>query len=774
MFRKLSRILCSLGIAAGVLVAPPAQAKGPVTMTVEAGYGGSFRPGSRVPVTVVIKSTRAAAGELEVIVDRFGSRNVQSFAFEITGGGRKRFDLLVPAPLGEQAESILVRARDGKEVLARERVGLVRPTDVLIGFLGVDIPPVVSTVDLVPTGKRPVSHRVDEERAALGAPALRPLSHLIVDLESTERLGPAIGSAITGWVSEGGRLILIGPSPLAVPDWAPASWGRDPTATITSRFAGIGEVVKVPADGGLSSLDANQWRQVLRPVLSEPVVTGSEQSAAFQLANRLTRPRRARLELDMFFLFVLLYVVLVAPVNYLILKRRGRRELAWVTIPLLAAIFSGVAYGFARADNDLSRVHQASVSLLTDGTGVTSQLVALGAAARSEIQVFFPSRYAHSVSFGEGFGTIRTASVSGKGTTVELRTAPFSVAAAIGGGESVDGHLEAKLSWDGDGYFGTVTNRTRFRLDEVRLLAGPDSAAVGTLRPGQSAEVALIPSADTDSGQFDGRGLGRPDVPPEFIFEEGNGPGSVGDLLRRLFAEEFPIDRGAVIVTGVARGQGPVVKVSGGPRRTTRNALVASVADTELDAGVKRLPPSAVSWWLAGLERGAAGDHGNCFSSFCSEPGVLTLPGFKEATFGSRLPAGADPVKLRNGRIVVGTSQGVLKGSAEQAGQEGQGPGTARKVRPIPAPVPIPPGAQGESGAVLAPEVPPAGAPGSYRLQYWDWVRMDWVEGELWPGGKDSVPASAVSPLGEMYVKVIAAFEGGMEIAAAGIEWEVI
>lgn len=737
-------------------------------MTVEAGYGGSFRPGSRVPVTVVIKSTRAASGELEVIVDRFGSRHVQSFSFEITGGGRKRFDLLVPAPLGEQAEAILVRARDGKEVLARTRVALVRPSDVLIGFFGVDIPPTLSSVDLVPTGKRPVSFRVDEERAALGAPALRPLSHLIVDLESTQRLGPAISSAITGWVSEGGRLILIGSSPLVLPDWVPGDRGTDPVTTITSTPAGIGEVVKVPFDGGLASLDANLWRRVLLPVLSEPAVSGSgEQTAAFQLANRLTRPRRARLELDLFFLFILLYVVLVAPVNYILLKKRGRRELAWVTIPLLAAIFSGVAYGFARSDNDLGRVNQASVSLLTDGTGITSQLVALGAAARSDIEVSFPSRYAHSVSFGEGFGTIKTASVSGRGTTVVLQTAPFSVAAAIGGGEGVDGHLEAKLLWDGDGYFGSVTNRTRFRLDEVQVVAGPDSAGVGTLRPGQSAEVVLVPGAATDSGMLD---VGRADMPPDVFFEGGEGEGSVGELLMRLFAEEFPIDRGAVIVTGVARGQGPVVKVSGGPRRTTRTSLVASVAETSFDPGAKRLPPSAVSWWLAGLERGAAGDHGSCFSSFCAEPGVLTLPGFKEATFGSRLPAGVDTARLRNGRVVIGGSHGVLKGIGQQADQEDAQAAMQRKVRPIPAPMPIPPNAQAESGAVFAP----GGGPGNYRIQYWDWLRMEWVEGETWPGGKDFVPASAVSPLGEMYVKVITGFESGMEISAAGIEWEVI
>src|SRR5205823_14242085 len=42
---------------------------------------------------------------------------------------------------------------------------------------------------------------------------------------------------------------------------------------------------------------------------------------------------------------VLLYVVLVGPVNYLVLGAMRRRALAWVTVPLIAVIAAGGAYG---------------------------------------------------------------------------------------------------------------------------------------------------------------------------------------------------------------------------------------------------------------------------------------------------------------------------------------------------------------------------------------------------------------------------------------------
>jgi hypothetical protein len=53
-------------------------------------------------------------------------------------------------------------------------------------------------------------------------------------------------------------------------------------------------------------------------------------------------------------LFLLVYVIAVGPANYLFLKRIKRRELTWVTIPALVALFTGVTYvaGFQLKGNE--------------------------------------------------------------------------------------------------------------------------------------------------------------------------------------------------------------------------------------------------------------------------------------------------------------------------------------------------------------------------------------------------------------------------------------
>ncbi|NJO84026.1 MAG: hypothetical protein HC828_15390 [Blastochloris sp.] len=52
--------------------------------------------------------------------------------------------------------------------------------------------------------------------------------------------------------------------------------------------------------------------------------------------------------------FLGLYIALIGPLNYLILNRLNRREWAWLTIPLLIVIFSGVAWaiGFNLRGNE--------------------------------------------------------------------------------------------------------------------------------------------------------------------------------------------------------------------------------------------------------------------------------------------------------------------------------------------------------------------------------------------------------------------------------------
>lgn len=61
--------------------------------------------------------------------------------------------------------------------------------------------------------------------------------------------------------------------------------------------------------------------------------------------------------------FLLIYTIVVGPLNYWVLKRRNQLERAWVTIPVLVLLFSGITYftGFQLRGND-TIINQISVA----------------------------------------------------------------------------------------------------------------------------------------------------------------------------------------------------------------------------------------------------------------------------------------------------------------------------------------------------------------------------------------------------------------------------
>ena len=769
LYQGMKMIVAAAVVASFALTPSVAAAKSPVTMTVEAGYDGIYRFGSPIPVSVVIQSTRAISGTLEVRGSRVeGGRNLHRLKVELTGGGRKRFEIIVPSPPQTDAH-LLVRLTDGKTLLARKEVPLATTEDVMVGVLAAEIPEALRSVDLVPTNKRPKVFRLTEPRVALGDSALAPLDYLVV-AEGQERVSAALGGSITSWVLAGGRLIVVTPDPAAV-TWMPDPWMTDPDfearqGSVSVKRIGLGQAVLVRSSLQGATSDRILLQELLRPLSSERS-RGFEGGASpeFELANALTRPKGRSLELDMFFVFLLAYLVLVGPVNYLLLKKRGRRELAWVTIPLVSMVFSGIAFGFARTNTDLQRVHHASIQLTSKDAGRANHLVALGAASRGDLTVSFDSPFGQTVSSFQGSGSraTRVTDLKGGQADVLVQTAPFSVSAVSGGGSAVKGYLDAQLRWDGHGLIGTVTNRTAYRMREVTLSTGIDKSTIGSLAPGASSEVVLVSSAGSDTTGQIVDGVNRQMMRFEQPFETSR---TVGELMRSWFDGSIIKRGGGVFVTGVAEGVPTSAKVRGGPDgKTSTVALIASTAIVTVEQGAKTVGPVAGTWWLAGADVEQGWNHGGCPNGNCYGLGVLSLSGSKEATFGSRLPLGVDRSRLRNGRIAISTSNGPLDG--DSGGQV-----VFRGGGAVPVPVPMPPdGAAGRTEAIVPPQAPDAA--GSLRFQFWDWDKAAWVEGEFWPDGKDLVPPSAISSLGESFVRVISSNPSGFDIVAAGVDWEV-
>lgn len=87
-----------------------------------------------------------------------------------------------------------------------------------------------------------------------------------------------------------------------------------------------------------------------------------------------------------------LYVILVIPVNFLVLRKLGKGELAWITAPIFAAVFAGVFFTFSGSlyEAGLSRQTQAVVIASSD----MNRAMVLG-----KQQIFFPQGGRYDLGF---------------------------------------------------------------------------------------------------------------------------------------------------------------------------------------------------------------------------------------------------------------------------------------------------------------------------------------------------------------------------------------
>ncbi len=86
------------------------------------------------------------------------------------------------------------------------------------------------------------------------------------------------------------------------------------------------------------------WARLLQNSSTEHRVFKLSRFTRLSLANALAGQRAIAMpSLWLFAAFCSVYAVLVGPINYYVLKRYDRKELSWITIPLLVALFSIVA-----------------------------------------------------------------------------------------------------------------------------------------------------------------------------------------------------------------------------------------------------------------------------------------------------------------------------------------------------------------------------------------------------------------------------------------------
>ncbi|GAB4554943.1 MAG: hypothetical protein OHK0023_25660 [Anaerolineae bacterium] len=564
-------------------------------MSVDAGYDGYFRDGQWLPLKINVSNSGAdISGVLRVLpTDTAAAADAYVSPIDLPRQSNKQVFLYVP--LTSQSLQIRVELATADRIIASETrdLRLVRGSDILIAVItesprgGVDLRNFKSGI-----GDSYQANWQLENIPRLGE-ALRGLDALIITDADSGNLNTDQRQAIEDWVLAGGHLVVTGG-----PNWQRTAEGvrtllplqPNLTTTLTSfpnvaQFAGVVDALRIPTGSvaivaqGVLLPDA----QVLVEESSVPILTrrtlgggvvdylsidpalepfqswanrgqfwftllttsGSRPSWAFGITNperaleAADRVRGLRLpDVLQLSLFLLIYIAIIGPLNYIILRRLGKREWAWVTIPVIVIVTAAVYYmtGFNMRGTQ-AIVNRLAVVQVWPGS------------ARGQVDgvvgVLSPRRGSYSFSVGANM-TLRTiisddpniGLVNNRSLTIEegntYTARDFPVDAGTAQAFAVSGYTEvlpiegqatiqlsvgnALRQDDGPSgvrLVGRVTNTTGLNLEDAVVLAMGGSQNLGTLSPGESRSFNIqlnarqSPPLSLGNGGLSGIFMGR-------------------------------------------------------------------------------------------------------------------------------------------------------------------------------------------------------------------------------------------------------------------------
>jgi hypothetical protein len=553
--RSVATAITVIGLVVGSIVGPAVSdvqaADGP-RLEARVLLEGHARVGSWLAIQVRLRNEGVPiVGELRL---QGGSQGGTRFSVpvDLPSPSDKLFTLHAQPPsFGQQLEVLLVV---GNNTVAQQKVSFTvhDQAQMTIGVIAAQTQGIVGGLQL-PAGQNglaPVVIPLDTTDLPERIEAWSALDRLIWQDVDTNTLSKSQVAALRGWLALGGRLIIVGGTagPGILSGFPDDILPYRPTTTIDiapqSLTALLGELPQsagdVPALAGelahgrtliasgdrVVAAEATYGSGAVTVLGIDPTVGWIAESKATTALWRGLIPARAAGSMSVgddsqivgavsqlpalalppiggLLALLLGYILLIGPINYIVLRRLDRREWAWVTMPVLIAVFAVGAYIFGSAlrGSDLIVNQVAIVRGAPDATEGSAQ-VYLG--------VFSPTRGTYQLAVkggallsapvvGDFFGGQGTLLDVVQGDTARVR----DLAVGFGSLRTVRAETAAKvpkihseLSLVNGILKGTIRNDSTETLESPAVVLGGTAAVLADLAPGATATVSLAVSSN--------------------------------------------------------------------------------------------------------------------------------------------------------------------------------------------------------------------------------------------------------------------------------------
>jgi len=633
--------LLALTCLLGVLVGSPATAQevdesgDRLAVDVAVGFDGVGRGSSWTPVTVSFRPDRPISGELRVqsTNDAFGSTSTTVVPLELVAGAPVALRTVVPP--GRVGVTVL----EGDEVIASPREqGATQRGLMLVGLLGRGPRPAGPAVTQLPPST--TARWVGVDTDWLDVPrALASLDLLVVEPDQWTTLDEDDRQEIWREVTTAGMtLVLTGqvddtllPQPVRMdappPDAivVPAATTDGPEVGAVIVPAGLGRLVLTEADPN-NDADVATWEVITSPRgVLDPLQDGESYDSQPFAAQDLLQSTGNVPEIPaipFLALFLAGYLLAVGPLVSVVLRRRGRPELAWAAVPVVALVFAAGPLALGGSTEGGSTVTSQVLTWWVDGVGeqrvaaawqtptsgrVAATLDGTGWSATAWGGQISNAVVSRTDSATTTSGQLRGGEVAGViGQRLVDAPAPFDVVATVGSG----------------GITVAVTNRTDDTVEDAQLVIGNRRVDLDPIPAGDSVTVAddaghlqrsrlLLEGFPAEADQFGVVRQAREDLPvvEEMVVEIGpdgtqtefaqpvpmpgvpfGGPGQGAGLLPAALRLGTP---GMVWVVAPDSSEGPPVAVDGAQAQEV-SAMAAVGTRIRFDGPVDTAPPAAL------------------------------------------------------------------------------------------------------------------------------------------------------------------------------------
>ncbi len=706
---------CRMAAAAAVALAllgpapSPARAASAVQLEVHPLVGGRYEVGGWAALSVTLVNQGAptegyVAAETENgTVRRYvelpaGARKVVSLYVQ-PGAFQTQLDVTYTEPNGSVtavAEIQVLERTSGQVAIVGDSTGALRPQ---LGLSGQGARPSLIVLGIAELPERP-----------------EPLSGIatIVWAGDATALSTAQRDSLAHWVAGGGRLVII-----TGPDWQLRTAGLEallPTTTLASvdgveldplaawvatgetdlgtatvasgplhadaraiveapdgtillsmRPNGAGQVVMLGAD--LAGDELARWGAASR--FWDRVVPTTEVIDQFfggvgfrdELVSAMRNALAVLPTLDvppaeLLLGVIVAYILLIGPISYAVLRRWDRRELAWVTAPILIVTFTACSFGIGRTikGNDVV-LHQVAIVRTTPSGAALVETFA---------GVFSPDRSTYGLSadadtlltplpddaFVDGAARSLAGMSIEQGRPAHLRNleiASFGFA-GIHGSTLADVEPAIEVTWtvrDGNAV-GTATNVSDEPLTDVAFVSAGGGQRIGDLAPGASADFTVgAPNFNGASAADQVYGFGGfdPQTPEQRrislrreVINAIVGYGGWAGI------ESVSHGRGPFVI-GWHEGEGPVpVEVEGQSTQRLTSVVEVVAVQPGLGAGAVTIRPAQMSVSVSQMEGDVVGGF---------EAGSVVIND-GSVTFAIALPLEASGLEATGVEITIG------------------------------------------------------------------------------------------------------------------------